>query len=631
MGQYQPDPNVLAYAAAARGFGSGAPLQTPGTQITQTPATSRLTFRQRLGLFIAGADAPNALFPPQQPLQPLAQAPQFGVVGRQWDYPVGYNLWVTPRNNEQITFATLKALAGPGGYDVLRIIIERVKDEIVTAGWTISPKDKKKKRDARCDEVQQFLRYPDKQHNWRDWLRMLLEQMIVYDAPAVWLRPDRGGNLYSLDLIDGAQITPKVMLDGRLPTPDVGPAYQQVIKTGLPAVDYIQPVRRGQPVPMDNTGWPMPELLYKPRNPRTDSVYGFGPVEQIITTINIALMREAYLSQYYTSGSAPDTVFTTPATWTTQDIANFKVWWDSVLKGNLGERRGTMFVPDGAKPIDMKEKALTDETDQWLIRIMCFCFGLSPMPFIKIVNRATGQQHAEQQKEEGQVTFQTWVADFMDVVIEVKFGYDDIGFTWEEEDSTDPLVEAQRYQIYLNSKVFHPDEVRAKLGEDAMDDDLRAEMDMATFAATPNATILPDDQQQVQNDHALAMQAAKPAPVVQGPSKTELAVLEKLAQPAVPHTFNIDMPKIDIAPAAVNVSSPPVTVNMPEIKQPDVFVDVGGVSIQNKTETKAERKGEREIVVKRGPDGQLQGEIIERRTVRGERDADGKIVAKIEG
>lgn len=636
MGQYQPTPQEQAYAVAARGFGSRAPMQAGATIIATPAIPPPKTLRQKMGMWIMGADSYAAMFPPQQPLPPIAQPPQAGVVGRAWDYPVGYNLFVTPRTQEPIGFGTLKALAGPGGYDVLRIVIERVKDEIVAAQWLISPKDKKKKRDARCDAVQEFLQYPDKDHNWRDWARMLLEQMLVYDAPCVWLRPDRSGKLYSLDLVDGSQITPKIMLDGRLPPPDVGPAYQQVIKQGLPAVDYIKPVRLGNPVPMDNTGWPMPELLYKPRNPRVDSPYGYGPVEQIITTINIALMREAYLSQYYTEGSTPDQVFTTPATWTTQDIANFKVWWDSVLAGvsNLGNRRGTLFVPDGAKPMDMKEKALTDETDQWLIRIICFCFGLSPMPFIKMMNRASGEQHAQQQKEEGQVTFQTWVADFINTVIEIKFGYNDIGFGWEEEDSTDPLIEAQRFGIYIDKKVFHPDEVRAKLGEDAMDDEMRAQMDLATFASTANATILPDDQQQAENDHALAMQAAKPAPVVQGPSKQqeklEAAILSKLAEPMPSPVINVTQPKIDIAPAAVHVAPPSVTVNMPEMHQPDVFVDVGGTNI--KVDTGKATSIAKTVTAERDKDGNLVGKITEgvTKTVTLTK-VDGKTVAKIEG
>jgi hypothetical protein len=57
-----------------------------------------------------------------------------------------------------------------------------------------------------------------------------------------------------------------------------------------------------------------------------------------------------------------------PADWNPDQIKAFKLWWDSMLEGNTGARRGTMFVPAGAKPIDTKEAALKDEYDEWLAR-----------------------------------------------------------------------------------------------------------------------------------------------------------------------------------------------------------------------------------------------------------------------
>lgn len=500
---------------------AGAPLDTS----SMGAPTGRLSLRQRLAILIAGADAGRVLFPPQQPLQPIAQPVDFGAVGRPWDFPVGWNTRVTPRTGK-VPFAVLRDMAAPEtGYDVLRTLIERVKDDIVSQEWTIGPEDKKKARDARSDEVEEFLEYPDKVHNWADWLRMLLEQMLVYDAPAIWLRPTRGGDLYSLELLDGALISPKIMADGRLPPPDIGPAFQQVIK-GLPAVDYIQPVPRGQSVPLDPSGQQYPELLYKPRNPRIDSLYGYSPVEQIMTTVYIAHAREQYMLEYYKNGSTADLIFSTPPTWQPDQIAMFERNWNAYLQGNLANRRGTKFVPDGVKPFDVREKALTDDADQWLIRICCFAFGLSPMPFIKMMNRASGQTHAEQQKEEGTIPYLNWVANLMHHIIDIKFGYRDLTFRWEEEVATDPLEEAQRFKFYLDAKVYHPDEVRQKLGDDAMSPAMRAQMDMPNFSETINATVLPPDQQAAddkrkqvaadQKTEAAAAMPKTPAPGVAG-------------------------------------------------------------------------------------------------------------------
>jgi hypothetical protein len=521
-----PTPTLIdAYrnGTASLAGGTQTPLYAP-----QMPPTSNLgapsaaapfgrRLMQAVAIRILGADAGSVLFPPQQPLQPVAQAPAFGAVGRPWDYPVGYNTRVTPRTGLRIGFPFLKAMAE---FDLVRIMIERVKEELGTMAWTIGPRDKKQARDSDMDAIEDMLAYPDKVHTWRDWTFQLMEQVLVYDAPALWLRPTRGGDLFSLEIMDGSMFTPKIMADGRLPPPEFGPAYQQVLK-GLPAIDYIQPVPKGQPVPVDGFGEPFPELLYKPRNPRIDLPYGFGPIEQIIRTLEIGILREDFLKDYYTAGSIPDMFAFAPDTWNPDQIAQMQLLFDSVNLGNLANRRGVRWLPGGGKPpYEPRKDALTDATDEWLIRVMCFAFGLSPMPFVKMMNRASGQTHAEQQKEEGTLPYASYLADLMNHVIMLKFGRRDIVFRWEEEVATDPLEEAQRFALYLTNKVYHPDEVRQKLGDDAMTPELRAQMDQPTVSNGVNATVLPPDQQaeadQRNEDKMKAQAAMAPKPGAPG-------------------------------------------------------------------------------------------------------------------
>jgi hypothetical protein len=612
--------DVQAYARAARAYG-GSPSMQPGQAIQAPPLVAgpkpRLKMRNNGEIVILGVDDPAVLFAPLNPLQPIGQDPRQQVVGRPWDYPPGWNTRVTPRTGYEYGFNTLKALAD--GYDVLRALIERVKDKIVSQPWSILPKAERgqpqKKKDARSQEIEEFLRYPDKMHTWADWARMVLEQVIVYDAPALYLRNTRGGDLYSIEVLDGSMISPKIMADGRLPPPDVGPAYQQVIKQGMPAVDYIQPVPKGVSVPRDPSGFPLPELLYKPRNPRVDSPYGLPVVEQMITTVNIAIRREAFLLGYYTDGATPDLIFTCPSTWTTNDISNFKVWWDSVLSGNLGNRRGTMFVPDGAKPIDTKEKALTDQTDEWLIRVMCFFLGLSPMPFVKMMNRASGEQHHQEAGEEGLAPWQRWFADLFNHLIRIKWGYPDLEFRWEEAEAVNPTEQATIDVALVNAKIYHPDEIRAKRGDDPMADDLRAEMDMPNYNGNANSTVLPPDQQaeadartQAQNEAKAKALAAVPTinPAAQKAHEIEVA---KAGAPTVkvdvaPPAVNVAAPVVNVQPAKIEIAPPAITVNTPAMKAADVFVDVGATNVR----VDGQKSVTKTVTVKRTPDG-MSGEI----------------------
>src|SRR4051812_901509 len=133
-----PTPAMQAdYIAANRG---GSAPRRAGTQLEVPNIPQRLTLGQRLAILIGGADAARVLFAPQQPLQPQAQAMEQGALGRRFDYPMGYNTRTTPRSGEPINFAMLKNLAK---YDVLRIILEHVKEEVSAQDWTIGPQDKK--------------------------------------------------------------------------------------------------------------------------------------------------------------------------------------------------------------------------------------------------------------------------------------------------------------------------------------------------------------------------------------------------------------------------------------------------------------------------------------------------------
>ena len=518
-GYVYPTPQMIAEYSAMLNGTPGGPMLAPNSSSLTAPAALQggalARFRTWLGIRILGADAGRVLFPPQQPLQPIAQAPDQFATGRPWDYPVGYNTRVMPRDGQPVSFAMLKNLAI--GYDVLSIMIERIKARVISQQWTIGPKDEKKgKPDKRSVEITKFFERPDKERNFDDWMRMLLDQVIMYDAPAIWLRPTRGGELYSVEIIDGSMITPKIGPDGRIPSPDMGPAYQQVIK-GLPAVDYIKPLPKGEAPPLDPSGIPYPELLYKPKNPRVDSLYGFGPVEQIVTTVNIALRREAYLLNYYTDGTTPDLIMQVPKEWNADQITKFQKTWDAMLSGNLPQRRKGLFVPAGVVPFDTKDKALTDETDQWLVRIMCFALGLNPMPFIKQMNRGQEKTHHDEAAAEGFEPWLEWTANLITSIIALKFGYDDIVFGWKEDEETDQYQRAQIEQIMVNAKIYHPDEIRQRRGDEPMADDLREQMDMATFSATPNATILSEDQQAAKDEQAVAVAAAKPAPVIGQP------------------------------------------------------------------------------------------------------------------
>jgi len=404
--------------------------------------TDRVTEATR---YVVDGIQPVSWFSPAQPMEPVAQQ----AIGRQFDYPVGYNLRITPRQEEAISFPQLRSLAD--SHDITRLLIETRKDQMVKVPWNIIYRDSQKNlddnsKDTRIQEVLAFLRMPDRINTWQKWLRALMEDMLVIDAATVYPRFTKGKKLYSLDLIDGATIKRVLDETGRVPMPP-SPAYQQVLK-GLGAVDYSAD-----------------DLIYAPRNIRTNRIYGYSPVEQIIMTINIALRRQVHQLQYYTEGSLPDLIFTVPDSWTTDQLAEFQENWNMELEGNTAARRKTRFVPDGTKPLNIKDAILKDEYDEWIARVCCYCFSVPPTAFVKQVNRSTSESLQQAALEEGLYPLMAWVKDLMDMILWRYFGYDDLEFEWNQEKTIDQVEQATIDKTYVEAGIWSIDEVRDRQGK----------------------------------------------------------------------------------------------------------------------------------------------------------------------
>lgn len=396
---------------------------------------------------IAGV-SPDTWMSPNQPVTPVAQ----GAAGRRLDYPVGVNLTYTPRSTELTSFGQLRALADR--CDLVRLAIETRKDQMASLVWTIGHVDDSKDvaADARVKALIDLFKRPDGVYGWQAWLRMLIEEVLVTDATAIYPRKRNNGEPMGFDLIDGTTIKPLVDDSGRRPSAP-SPAFQQVLK-GIPAVDYTAD-----------------ELLYAPRNPRVHKFYGFSPVEQVLLTINIALRRAAGQLQYFTEGNIPAAFASVPQEWTPEQIQQFQTYWDTVIEGDQAYKRKVRFVPGGTKVEAVKDAPLKDEFDEWIARVICYCFSLPPTAFVKQQNRSTSETQQEAALKEGLAPLMVWVKETLDYLIQHHLGMADLQFKWVEEESLDPTAQATILTTYQKQGVYSVNEIRAKLGEDPLPDE----------------------------------------------------------------------------------------------------------------------------------------------------------------
>lgn len=393
------------------------------------------------------------------PLNPIAPIAPPDVKGRILDYPSGYNLNVRPRAYNAITFDMLRAFAD--AYDLLRILIETRKDQMARLEWNIVPRDKKLLRrgatipgdiDKRISTIREFFLMPDKENFWGDWLRLLLEDLFVIDAPTIYRRKTIGGELYALQPIDGGTI--KRVIDDFGNVPEFpAPAYQQVLK-GYPAVDYTTE-----------------ELIYRPRVKRTNRIYGYSQVEQILMTINIGMRRQTWQLESFTEGNVPEALIGTPDSWTPDQVRQFQEWFDGMLTGNTGERRRARFVPGGVAKgyVPTKPTELFGEAEEWLVRVMCFAFSVSPQPFVKMMNRSTAETAQETAAAEGLAPIQNWVKGLMDLILIQDFKSPDLEFKWLEEDELDPDIKSKIVDREQAAGRLSFNEARSEQGLDPID------------------------------------------------------------------------------------------------------------------------------------------------------------------
>jgi len=422
----------------------------------------------------------DSWFGPLEPMKPLAP-PE--VIGRQWDFPSGYNLNTTSRPYEAISFNVLRGLAD--SYDLLRLVIETRKDQVARLGWSVRKRYKKALQNDDAERIAQicgFLRRPDGQHGFADWMRLILEDLFVIDAPALYAQRNRAGQLIALHPIDGATIKPIIDDWGRVPQPyaDGGQmvypaAYQQILK-GYPAVNYAAS-----------------DLVYRPRNIRTNRVYGFSPVEQIVTTVNIALRRQIFLLDYFTEGNIPDSLIGVPENWTPDQISTYQKYWDTYFDGDLGRRRKAKFVPGGVAKtfLQTKEPSLTGPFDEWLARLICFAFSISPQGLVQQLNRATAETQKQLAQEEGLLPVLGWAKNLIDDVLSDEFAAADLEFVWDFDPELDPATQETVLSGYTSKGILTINEARAILGHGSLPD---AMADRAMVLTAAGYVPLPSDE-----------------------------------------------------------------------------------------------------------------------------------------
>ena len=388
-----------------------------GTNIPQGLLLSGSTLQQRLN---SGA----TFFGPGDSLAPVVPG---NPPVRTFDYQFGVNLNTT-RPYQRIPYHTLRKFARD--CDLLAMAISHMQNRISSKQWVVRLKklstetalehQTRSKNDPRIQQVTDLFNCPDGENNWRTWVRKLLWDYYVLDAACIAPERKLKGTIYRMLAVDGGTILRKIDAQG------MTDFYQQLIK-GLPYRDLY---------PAD--------LLYMAENIQTDTVYGYSRVEMVLQRAALSLARLGYQTDYYTTGNTPEMVAFLPEDTSPADVELWDALYRKWMLDQQHRRQIYWMANPGRDPVQLKKEDLTDKTDEMLNRIICFAFGISPSALVPQVNRAAGQQMADDADEAGETPVSEWLAGEINKLIQrpIYMGYSDMEFAFEDQPEVDQNIQA---------------------------------------------------------------------------------------------------------------------------------------------------------------------------------------------
>jgi hypothetical protein len=424
----------------------------------------------------------NADFGPGVPLNPAPLDPSLASgrpAPRRWEFPVSWNLQTT--TTRSVPWSILRDSADQ--VSIMRSCIETCKSAITGLDWSFGidsaraqhlakregtsnhtvTSDLQDKYADQIDRLHQWWTMPDRINKWTfsEWLGALLEDQLVLDAVAAYPHLSLGGDLHSLELLDSSTIKPLLDHRGATPQPPLA-AFQQIL-WGFPRGEYSQS-------PLDQVDDEFTSavygnvegvsartdaLIYKVRNRRTRSPYGFSNVEQALMDVDLWLKRFDWLRAEYTAGVTPEMIVNVDATMTPEQLRQYEAVFNDDLSGRTNERHRAQFLPAGfnATYPQSHDAKFSSDFDLHIIRLICAAFDVLPTSLGFSPNHggigAAGHQSGEQdsQLQRGTKPTAQWITDlinevcslYLDMPPEVTFKFH--GLDEEDEAKTDALLQ----------------------------------------------------------------------------------------------------------------------------------------------------------------------------------------------
>ncbi len=413
---------------------------------------------------------------------------------RRTNYHAGQNFLTTAGGDrtKAVTYKQMRQLANT--YGILRSVIEQRKDEIRGLDWQIGIREEYSKNTDLTDkrrEAQKFFEYPDLEHTFDQWIGMLLEDLFVTDTACLFKERDKMGRFRRLEVMDGTTILCLIDDTGRIPGPPQM-AYQQIIN-GIPRTSYMKPVS------YDTTNY---ELHYRPYNMSSYSVYGFSHVESILYIVNIAMRKDRLSLTHFTDSNVPRGFLQTSEQFLNimaQDpdvYQNIQDMLDNIVAGSPEHQSRLVIVPGvtGAQLLD-NSVDFDGTYEEWLARVVCARFGVSPAPYAKMMNRASAMTQEESRQEYALIPMLQHFKSWFDQILATDLNMPYLEFIWDQGASyTKEKASMDMEMLKMGIKTI--DDIRSSQGLSPLPDEIgNRHMIWKSSVPRPLEYFIPKDQE----------------------------------------------------------------------------------------------------------------------------------------
>lgn len=381
-----------------------------------------------------------------------------------------------------VTFETLRLMAARNEW--VRAIIKTRKNQIGGVGWSIVPRDEHDSSGSTsrmCADMTELLRRPGLRGSrptgmaWRQFIGMVLEDLLVLDAGVIEKERDGKGWIVGLYPVDGATIRPNMDEFGGFEDD----AYVQVVDGQVTARFGVE------------------DLVYLMDNPQTDvrfAGYGFSPLENLIMSVTADLYAARYNADYFEKGTVPEGLLHLGADVDPEDVNAFRLYWRNEIQGKPhalpiiggGER------PDFIRWRDNNRDMQFMEYQQWLLKRLCAVYQIPPQEVgeLEDVNRSTANDQARVNRSKSIEPILSLVKDYLDTEVIGVHGQgvgDYVEFAWDADEVNEAEVNG-RFQVMIAQGAATRNEWREELG---MEPGTEEGMDMFLTDGQPSP--LPDE------------------------------------------------------------------------------------------------------------------------------------------